>query len=428
MKTGIINAPCGTIQGILENDTEVYKGIPFATAERFAYPTEITSLSEPGTNGLFFADSFAPASIQEGAYVKGDPEAFYNKEFYNGEHITYSEDSLCLNIWAPAGENKKDLPVLVYVHGGAFDHGYSYEKPFDGFEFAKRGIITVTVAYRLSVFGYLALPELADLDGHFGNYALFDIITALKWIKHNISAFGGDPRNVTLSGQSAGAMSVQSLCVSDLTDGLFAKAYMMSGGGVSPHSHFSSSLEDQILLGKKYCEFMKVADGNELKSLPAKDLMLGFLDFSRSITEDVRFCIPTIDGFLLKKSPFEIANEGRMKNIPYVLGTTSEDILPDLFHPMAKDYALLAEKFDHAPVYLYYFSRQLPGDDAGAWHSSDLWYFFGTLKKCWRPFNERDYSLSSRYMDHVAAFAKNSAPGSDWPAFTEKDKFIYSLN
>ncbi|MBP5197809.1 MAG: carboxylesterase family protein [Lachnospiraceae bacterium] len=423
MKTDIINTPCGRIQGVIENNTEVYKGVPFATAERFSYPKEVTSF-----DGLLSADSFAPASIQESAYIPGDPEAFYNKEFYNGEHVSYSEDSLYLNIWTPDHGEDKKYPVLVYVHGGGFDHGYSYEKPFDGFEYAKRGVILVTITYRLSVFGYIALPELADSEGHFGNYGLFDIITALKWINRNISAFGGDPSNITVSGQSAGAMSVESLCVSPLTESLFSKAIMLSGGGVSPHSHFSSSLEDQVLLGKRFCEYMKVQNGTELKELPAKDLMLGFLDFSRSLSEDIRFCIPTVDGYLLPKSPFEMANEGNMKNIPYILGTTSEDILPELFHPMAKEYALLAERFSHKPVYLYYFSRQLPGDDAGAWHSSDLWYFFGTLKKCWRPFEERDYMLSARYMDHVAEFVKNSSPGADWPAFTEKDKFIFSLN
>jgi len=406
--TDKITTPCGEIQGLFDekNQVNIFRGIRFATAKRFTYPKEVTHWE-----GTYVADTFGPAAFQESAFCVPDPDDFYQKEFYNGERLTYSEDCLFLNIWTPAqasshalpSEPVAKMPVLVYVHGGAFDHGYSYEKPFDGTEYCKRGVIVVTISYRLSVFGYLALPEFADAKGHYGNYALFDLKTALEWIRHNIASFGGDPGNVTLSGQSAGAMSVQTLCVSPLTDGLFQKAFLMSGGGVGEALPLISPLQEQEKLSRKLMELLGLRSAEELRDLDPKALILGFLKLGHDLGGAMRFCIPTIDGYFLPKHPFQLAKEGKLKDIPYILGTTSEDILPDVFHPAARS---LTDRIS----YVYYFSRQLPGDDAGAWHSSDLWYFFGTLDKCWRPFTAWDHELAASYMDYVANFVKTGDP------------------
>lgn len=424
--TPIISTPCGPIQGLYdaENDLNLFKGIRFATAERFAYPRKITHWE-----GTYQADTFGPASYQESAFVEPNPDDFYQKEFYNGETCTYSEDCLFLNIWAP--KSADNAPVLVYVHGGAFNHGYSYEKPFDGAAYCKKGVIVVTVSYRLCALGYLALPELQDENGHVGNYALFDLMAALSWIQDNIRSFGGDPSRVTLSGQSAGAMSVQLLCVSPLTDGLFHRAIMFSGGGVAQKSHYTKTLENQYALGRQFMERLGVQSAEELKQVDVKTLTLEFLNMSSELQGEW-FCTPVIDGYFLPESEYELAQKGLQKNIPYMLGTTSEDICLDEFPIMAEDWGKLQYEQGKQPSYLYYFSRQLPGDDKGAWHSSDLWYVFGTLKRCWRPFTGADYELSEQIVNYIADFAKTGNPNgtntAKWPAYGKlREKITFDL-
>lgn len=405
MHTPIINTPCGPIQGLYdaENKINLFQGIRFATAARFEYPKKVTHWE-----GTYQADHFGPAAFQESSFVEPNPNDFYEKEFYNGETRTYSEDCLFLNIWAP--RDAANAPVLVYIHGGAFNHGYSYEKPFDGTEYCKRGIIVVTISYRLHVFGFLTLPELKDENGHVGNYALFDQMTALSWIQDNISAFGGNPEKVTLSGQSAGAMSVQLHCVSPLTNGLFHRAIMFSGGGVSEPSRHTKTLDNQYALSAQYMKHLGIQTVEELKQLDAKTLTLGYLDMCRELPEGEDFCRPVIDDFFLPESEYALAEKGLHKNIPYMLGTTSEDIIPELLYPMAKDWAKRQYVQNRQPAYHYYFSRQLPGDHKGAWHSADLWYIFSTLKKCWRPFTDWDYQLSDLFVNYIADFAKTGNP------------------
>lgn len=403
--TPIINTPCGPIQGIHDKENKMYlfKGVRFATAGRFEYPKQVTHWED-----TYLAETFGPACYQESSFVEANPNDFYEKEFYNGETRTYSEDCLFLNIWAP--ENAENAPVLVYIHGGAFNHGYSYEKPFDGTEYCKRGIIVVTISYRLHVFGFLTLPELKDENDHVGNYALFDQMTALSWIQDNIKAFGGNPANVTLSGQSAGAMSVQLHCVSPLTEGLFQRAIMFSGGGVSEPSRHTKTLENQLELSKQYMKRLGVQTAEELKQLDAKTLTLEYLNLCKELPKGEDFCRPVIDDHFLPASEYALTEQGLQKNIPYMLGTTSEDIFPEILHPIARDWAKRQYEQKRQPAYHYYFSRQLPGDDKGAWHSADLWYVFGTLKKCWRPFTDWDYQLSAAIIDYIAAFSKTGNP------------------
>ena len=158
-------------------------------------------------------------------------KAFYYNEFRRGEHYDYSEDCLFLNIWAP--DDAKNAPVLFYIHGGGFLGGCGHEKHFDGTAGAKRALLPSPSITVWALWAFCACRTLAARDGHTGNYAMFDQMAALCWVRDNIAAFGGDPGQVTLMGQSAGAMSVQQLCVSPMTNGLFRGAVMMSGGGVS---------------------------------------------------------------------------------------------------------------------------------------------------------------------------------------------------
>ena len=230
MKNHFVHTPCGPVQGAAggADGVSVFRGIRYATAGRWEYPRQVTHW-----DGVYDAANFGACSFQPRAFYNEEdvPEkAFYYNEFRRGEHYDYSEDCLFLNIWAP--DDAKNAPVLFYIHGGGFLGGCGHEKHFDGTAWCKKGVVAVTINYRLGPMGFLCLPELAARDGHTGNYAMFDQMAALCWVRDNIAAFGGDPGQVTLMGQSAGAMSVQQLCVSPMTNGLFRGAVMMSGGGV----------------------------------------------------------------------------------------------------------------------------------------------------------------------------------------------------
>ena len=229
-----IDTPCGPIQGTgcQWPGVAAFKGIRYATAGRWEYPQPVTRWE-----GVYDATQYGNCSYQPRAFYDEEqmPEkAFYYNEFRRGEAYTYSEDCLFLNVWTPeTAEPDSKLPVLVYIHGGGFTGGCGHEKHFDGPVWPTQGVIGVTINYRLGPMGFVCLPQLAAEAGHTGNYGLFDQVAALQWVRANIAAFGGDPDNVTIMGQSAGAMSVQQLCLSPLTEGLFHKAVMSSGGGVS---------------------------------------------------------------------------------------------------------------------------------------------------------------------------------------------------
>lgn len=193
---------CGRIRGI-ENETYLeFRGIRYAKAERFEYPRQIKSW-----NGIYDATKFGDCAYQHRAFDDdATVNAFYHKEFRKGLSFTYSEDCLFLNIWAP--KNAENCPVLIYIHGGSFTGGSANEGHISGEKFAENGIITVAFNYRLGPFGFCSHPDLTDENGVCGNYGLFDQTLAIRWIKDNISSFGGNPDKITLMGQSAGAMSV----------------------------------------------------------------------------------------------------------------------------------------------------------------------------------------------------------------------------
>ena len=230
MKNLLIHTPCGDVQGVEgKQGCRAFKGIRYATAGRWEYPVPVTHW-----DGVYKADAFGACSYQPRAFYNEEdvPEkAFYYNEFRRGEHYDYSEDCLFLNVWAP--EEARNAPVLFYIHGGGFVGGCGHEKHFDGAALCRQGVLVVTMNYRLGPLGFCCLPQLLAEAGHTGNYALYDQLCALGWVRDNIAAFGGDPARITIMGQSAGAMSVQQLCISPLTQGLVARAAMMSGGGVS---------------------------------------------------------------------------------------------------------------------------------------------------------------------------------------------------
>lgn len=390
----VISTPCGEIKGVSENNGVIaFKGIRYASAERWAYP-----LLTEKWDGVYDATVYGNCSYQPRAFYNEEEnpgKIFYYNEFRKGETYTYDEDCLFLNIWIPENASEASrLPVLVYIHGGGFTGGCGHEKHFDGPVWAKKGVVAVTINYRLGPMGFVCLPELQEEAGHTGNYGLFDQIAALKWVKKNISAFGGDGDKITVMGQSAGAMSVQHLCQSELTDGLFRSAVMSSGVGMG--SFMTSTPQ------KTYTFWEEV-----MKNTGAKTLG----EF-RSISPELLFSEwKKAKGSMMNTSPVKddilIKEKAEPKKIPYMIGSTSHDIAPAFLHPMTRKWGAKKE------AYVWHFERMLPGDDNGAWHSSDLWYWFGTLKNCWRPMEEKDYTLSDEMSSYLCNFVKYGNPNGE---------------
>ena len=228
----ILTIEGGQVQGV-EADIEgvyVYRGIPYAAPPikdlRWKAPQPVIPWE-----GVLIADRFGHPVYQAVHYPGG-----YTTEWGYGDEAPYSEDCLYLNVWTKyPGQTDKKLPVALWIHGGGYREGWGSEPEFDAQEWAAKDVVLVSINYRLGVFGFLTHPELSaeSPNGVSGNYGILDQIESLKWIKKNIAQFGGDPENVMIFGQSAGAGSVKTLCASPLTKGLFNKAVIMSGGGIS---------------------------------------------------------------------------------------------------------------------------------------------------------------------------------------------------
>ena len=392
-----IKTPCGEILGTPGRvpGTVAYKGIRYATAGRWEYPRQVEHWE-----GVYEATRYGHCAFQPRSFYNEEEnlkKVFYYNEFRKGEVYTYSEDCLFLNIFAPETAREGDkLPVLIYIHGGGFTGGCGHEKHFDGPVWPAKGVIGVTINYRLGPLGFACLPELKEEAGFTGNYGLFDQLTAICWVRDNIAAFGGDPANITIMGQSAGAMSVQQHCFSPLTQGLFQRAVMSSGGGVSKLMP-GGSMEKSCRFWKTVMERAGCTTLKEFRALPVQKLF----SLWQAIRKEMGGgnCFPVVDGRLVVGTP-----GGHI--IPYMAGSTSQDMLPPFLLSMAKKWCAIQEK----PSYTWFFERQLPGDENGAWHSSDLWYWFGTLDNCWRPMAEADRVLSDQMTDYLCNFARTGNP------------------
>ena len=308
----IIETKKGKIRGVYAPSlkrgdplVELYAGIPFAKAPvgdlRWKPPVEAESW-----DGVFDADTFAPRAMQKKSTWL---ESFIYKNFIyhrsnREDNAPMSEDCLYLNVWKPAdATDSSNLPVLVYIHGGSLMTGSSYSDSFDGTTFAKNGIVVVTVAYRLGVFGYFAADELAEESdvGTTGNYGLLDQIAALRWVHENIASFGGNPDNVTIAGESAGASSVGALCVSPLSKNLFKRAIAESSGLAVPlPPHTYRSLEDAKKMGRDIMEEFKVSSVEELRKIPAEKLIK---------TKHANNSL-TVDGYALTEPPYQTYLKG----------------------------------------------------------------------------------------------------------------------
>ena len=394
----IIKTPCGEIRGTAGRvpGTIAYKGIRYATAGRWEYPKQVTSW-----DGVYDATQYGHCSYQPRAFYDeelNEKKYFYYNEFRKGETYTYSEDCLFLNIFTPEDVKEGDnLPVLVYIHGGGFTGGCGHEKHFDGPVWPNKGVIGVTINYRLGPMGFLCLPELAEEAGFTGNYGLYDQMVAISWVKDNIAAFGGNAENITIMGQSAGAASVQMQAQSPLTDGLFQKAVMSSGCGLG--GMMSCKLETSMAFWQEVMKRAGCENLTQFRALPAQKLFDVWQTAKKEVKGGAAATFPVVDG------RFAVAGTSA-KNIPYMAGSTSHDMAPPILQSMTKKWISAREK----PSYTWFFDRMLPGDNCGAWHSADLWYWFGTQENCWRPMEDKDRQLSDQMIDYLCNFAKTGDP------------------
>ena len=401
-----VTTPCGVVQGCAGSvkGTVAYKGIRYATAGRWEHP-QIVQRWE----GVYDATRYGNCCYQPRAFYdesKMPEKEFYYHEFRKGETYNYSEDCLFLNIFAPDTAKSGDrLPVLIYIHGGGFTGGCGHEKHFDGPMWPTKGVIAVTLNYRLGPLGFLCLPELKDEAGATGNYGLYDQLAAIQWVRDNIAAFGGDEENITIMGQSAGGMSVQQHCLSPLSDGMFQRAVMSSGGGVSKLLN-APKAESMYGFWHAVMERAGCKTLDEFRALPARTLFEVWTAAKKEIKGGGRAITPVQDDRFVVGPGAQLFAEGRHKQISYMAGSTSEDVMPPIIYSMAKDWCAAQAK----PSYAWFFDRRLPGDKHGAWHSSDLWYWFGTLKNCWRPMEEKDEELSEQMVSYLCNFAKTGDP------------------
>ena len=285
----MITTRYGQIQGLDRDGYCLYLGIPYA-----APPTGDLRWKAPqplqAWEGVLSADHYPARSMQPTDREKG----FYDKEFRDEPQYltTPSEDSLYLNIWTPKDAAGQKLPVAFWIHGGAFMTGSGIEKEFDGAALCRRGVILVTINYRMGIWGFLAHPWLsAENERHVsGNYGILDQIAALYWVYENIEAFGGDPDNITVYGQSAGAMSTQTLVSSPLTGNRISKAIMQSGGsygiGLNRDDLTLEKLEEY---GLEFTRLAEVNDLAQLRGLPAARLM-ELMDALKRSTSSWRSC------------------------------------------------------------------------------------------------------------------------------------------
>ncbi len=458
----IVKAPAGAVEGQMEGSLRVFKGIPYALppvgSRRWQPPSPM-----PRWAGVKQTTEFGPACFQ--------PEN-PGKSIYSWIPVPMSEDCLTLNIWSPADARK--APVFFWIHGGALTTGSSRDALYDGSKLAGQGIIVVSLNFRLGVLGWLAHPELSKESplGVSGNYALLDLIEGLKWVRQNISAFGGDPSNVTIAGESSGGLSVMYLMASPPARGLFAKAiaesaYMITTPELKTAAFGLPSAEES---GVKLATALHAPDIAAMRAMDAARLSMaapaaGFAPFG------------AIDGQLLPHQLVDVFDKGEQAPVPLLAGFNSGEIrslrilapplaasatayeatIRDRYGDMADEFlqlypstnleeSILATTRDAMygwtaerlvrkqtalgqPSFLYLFDHGYPvADNAGlhGFHASELPYVFGTADSTpplWPkiPETPEERALSDAMVGYWTSFARTGRPQAahqpDWPAF-----------
>ena len=454
----------GIVQGTIENGLRVFKGIPFAAPPVGEFRWKAPQPTEKWDSVLQTTE-FAPAPIQSGNPPSGK-----------------SEDCLYLNIWTPTKSAKECLPVMVWIHGGGFSFGSTGEPVYSGEKLAKKGVVLVSIAYRVGQLGFLAHPELsAENPNHVsGNYGLLDQIAALKWIQNNIAAFGGDPNRVTIFGESAGGISVSMLCASPLAKGLFHGAISQSGGSFGPTRPTTYPGENMKTLkqaegeGVSYAQKAGVSTLAELRKIEADSLPMGW---------GMGSAWPIIDEYVIPDDQYKLYKAGQYNDVPILVGYNSdeglsftwvktpgefidgvkarygkfadtllkaypldENSIPKTARDLNRDaafgwhtwtWARLQAMTGKSNVYYYYFDQhpKYPKDssqfDHGSPHGQDIAYVFQHLDTSSTQTTKSDLEISEAMGVYWTNFAKQGDPNgegvSDWPTFTNATPLVMYL-
>ncbi len=464
----------GVLRGIEAADPRItaFKGIPFAAPpvgkNRWRAPQPAASWE-----GVREACRFAPISMQS---VPGLGTDIYCREWHVDPEIPMSEDCLYLNVWTGAKNPEERRPVLVWFFGGALQWGYPAEMEFDGERLARRGIVVVSVNYRLNVFGFLAHPQLTREQPQAPcNFGSLDQQAGLRWVARNIAAFGGDPGNVTIAGQSAGGGSVLSQMACKDNAGLFQKAVIMSAMIRSPYQEGGVGVPEELADAEKNGEafFAELGVGTleEARELDAALIRDRYYEYIRS--HPAMFTV--LDGHFCVGDPLAMYAAGECVDVAVMAGNTEDEFLSgisasdeeELEREARRIFGDSADKFLACPEahvrtdagyasvngisctvkseflanaagsrpranYCYSFRSDIPGwDNPGTFHSVDLWFFFETLAKCWRPFTGRHYDLARQMCNYWANFIATGNPngkdadGKDmpvWDAYTPEHR------
>jgi len=424
----------GTVQGTVEGEVAIFRGIPYAAppvgALRWRPPAPVSAWS-----AVRSAQSFGPSCPQPAVPAPVGVEG------------PTSEDCLTLNIWAPAG-TARQLPVMVWVHGGAFILGSGSQPLYEGSALARRDVIVVTLNYRLGALGFLAHPALSreQAGGALGNYGLLDQIAALHWVQRNIAAFGGDPGNVTIFGESAGGVAVQALMASPLAAGLFSKAISQSGGGTAVFLEARDGQGSAEKLGEAWGAAAGIANASAdaLRNLTLEQVMAQrFVSY------------PNIDGRALLRSPGDSFRRGEQAKVPFIVGANSFEASLAIFSDefarltLGARYDALLESYAErspsveaaaaklrgelffvqparflarsqakrgAPTYLYYFDQVASSDRGklpGAPHGGEIPYVFDTPSGSLVQWDDQDRALADVVAQYWTRFATTGDPNGE---------------
>jgi len=295
----IAHARDGSVRGIRRDGVEVYRGIPYASARRFAPPVASTPWGD-----VLDASSFGPIAPQVGGAQFQPPE------------LMHDEQCLSANVWTPGTTGRR--PVMVWIHGGAFRTGSGASPLYEGTTLAARGdVVVITVNYRLGLLGFLAHPSLAVGDGPMGNWGMLDLAEALRWVRDNAGAFGGDPDDVTVFGESAGGAAVTLLCAMPTATGLFHKAVVQSGAALT------SGLSDAVALAEQVTRVAGVSDVAQLRDVPVERILAAQRQVEAETSD--RTFVPTVDGTVIPTWPSRAVADGSAAGIPMVIGSNVDE-------------------------------------------------------------------------------------------------------
>jgi len=468
-----VRTEAGLVQGTDDHGIAVYLGVPFAappTGERRWRAPEPVA---PWT-GIRQADKFAPGCVQS---------PLINRAL-GLEPVPTSEDCLYLNVWTPAKSSRDRLAVMVWIYGGGFTSGATSIPQYNGANLAKKGVVLVSVGYRLGPFGFLAHPELsAENHGHSGNYGLLDQIAGLRWVKRNIAAFGGDPNRVTIFGESAGGIAVSMLAASPLAKGLFQGAISESGGSFAPARLANEGGENVPPLavaesnGVAFLSKLGASSIADARKKPADEIL-------KNSAPGIGGAWPTFDGYVLPGDQYKLYEAGHYNDTPVLIGSNADEgalFVPattaaayqatvragygdyadkilaaypagsdaealrsarDLFRDSAFawstwSWARLQSRTGKGKIYVYYFSHRPRYPDApqfknwGAAHGSEIAFVFGNFTAT-MPATDADKAVSDQVSSYWVNFAKTGDPNTSglpaWPVFTDANQQVMNLN